>query len=247
MVGSSQSIAGPNTMLNTIVADVISRYADRLENAEDFDSELEMLLRETIRDHKKIVFNGNSYSDEWKKEAERRGLLNLPATPDALAYLTSPKNIALFGKHKVYSEIELRSRCEILYDFYVKTVTIEANTMVEMVRRDIIPAVYKYIRELSESIEAAKTIGIFVKQDKGVELVRCLLTLVNKALADVSELEKRIASLASFESLSGKAEHIKLSVIPQMDILRSGVDEMETLVGAGYWPYPVYSEMLNSL
>ncbi len=247
MLGSSQSISGPNIMMNTMVADVLCRFADRLESAPNFERELDRMLRETIRNHKRIIFNGNNYSDEWKAEAKQRGLLDLPATPDALKCYTSQKNVELFGKHKIFSAAELRSRSDILYDIYIKTVAVEANTMSEMVRRDIVPAVYRYIKELAESIAAARSVGVIMPDDEGIAVVERLSELVNATLWEVGVLEKKVAALADEVDLVGKAEHIKDDIIPQMDILRTAVDEMETLVSGDIWPYPSYSELLESL
>ena len=152
MLGSSFSIACPNFILNTIVAEELSRYADELERAEDFNAALNALIRRVIREHKRIIFNGNNYSDEWVEEAERRGLLNLRTTVDALPYYLSEKNVKLFEKHKILTKEELYSRYEILMENYIKTVNIEALTMLEMGRKDILPAVIGYVRELAESI-----------------------------------------------------------------------------------------------
>src|SRR5699024_4111969 len=151
MLGSSMSIAGPNIVLNTIVAESFRQFADLLENSTDFTHDLNQLIRDTIMQHKRIIFNGNNYSPAWVKEAERRGLLNLRSTPAALTRLNTPENLELFATHRVFSADELRARTDILLENYHKTIHIEALTMLEMARRDILPAAYAYIRELTET------------------------------------------------------------------------------------------------
>jgi glutamine synthetase len=182
MVGSGFSISGPNIVLNTIVADVLSEFADRLEAASDFNAELKILMQETVKKHKRIIFNGNNYAAEWVEEADRRGLLNLKSTVDALPHFISDKSIRLFTKHNVFTENEVRSRYEILMETYCKTVNIEALTMLDMSKRDILPAVLAYGKELAEGVAARRAIGIDLQNDAGAILTEKVAGLANSLL-----------------------------------------------------------------
>ena len=190
MLGSSFSISGPNIILNTIVADVLEKYADRLEKAPNFTAEVDAIMKDTIRDHKRIVFNGNNYSKEWVVEAEKRGLLNLRSTPEALPYFISPKNIELFNRHHIFTEGEVRSRYEILIENYSKVLNIEALTMIDMAKKQIMPAVIKYSTEVNENLETKAALGLSDPSDSVSELARKLSSLVNI-------LGKKIAALDS--------------------------------------------------
>ena len=242
MVGSSQNIALANIVLNTAVANSFSEFADELEGAEDFDAALSNLIAKTFKKHNRILFSGNSYSEEWEKEAQRRGLSNFKTAPDAYAHFTDEKNIALFRKFGVMSETEMRSRREIFFENYRKVKNIEARTMLEMTIRDIIPAVSKYIGELAEAVNRKKSAipGIDVSCES--ELIEKLSTLLNKTYTAYNALEKaeRIAVGKSDEESS---YYYKNTVENKMTALRRYVDEMETLTAREAWPMPTYGDM----
>ena len=242
MVGSSQNIALANIVLNTAVANSFSEFADELEGAEDFDAALSNLIAKTFKKHNRILFSGNSYSEEWEKEAQRRGLSNFKTAPDAYAHFTDEKNIALFRKFGVMSETEMRSRREIFFENYRKVKNIEARTMLEMTIRDIIPAVSKYIGELAKAVNRKKSAipGIDVSCES--ELIEKLSTLLNKTYTAYNALEKaeRIAVGKSDEESS---YYYKNTVENKMTALRRYVDEMETLTAREAWPMPTYGDM----
>ena len=246
MPGSTFSIAGPNIILNTIVAESLCKFADRLEKAEDFSGALSALIKESFHSHKKIVFNGNNYSDDWVKEAEKRGLSNLKTTADALPAFTSTASIHLFTKHHVFTETEIHSRYEILMEEYCKTLHIEALTMTDMIKKEIIPACIGYQRELSELLHHKKANGGYDSAledyllEKTSKLSACLLkklSALEDALLD-SKQEREIGTSARF---------YRDRIFGGMTELRLIVDELETLVAKKYWPVPTYAEMLYSV
>ena len=246
MLGSAFSIAGPNIILNTVVAEVLSGFADRLEKAEDFHAELASLIKETIHLHKRIIFNGNNYSDEWVTEAKRRGLSNLKTTVDALPAYIVPESIGLFTKHHVLTEPELRSRYEILMEGYCKTLHIEALTMTDIIKKEIIPACLSYQSELSDLICRKKSCGEYdcvleeYLLDKISKLSGCLLKKLDSleaVILDTKE-EREIGALARF---------YRDKVFTGMSELRVVVDELETFVAKRYWPVPTYAELLYSV
>ncbi len=246
MLGSSQSIAWPNTVLNTIVAEELRCFADELEKADDLGRALNGLIRRVIREHKRVIFNGDGYSPEWEKEAERRGLLNLKNTPDALPVLVADKNIALFVRHRIFSENELRSRLEILLETYSKTINIEALTMLEMTRRDILPAVMRCGRELCGGVLAAKNAGAPCRA--GEELARRVAKLSDEIFDAADALERARDEVAGGgRDALALAKGYRDGVIPAMAGLRAAVDEAETVVGRDCWPYPSYGELLFSV
>ena len=248
MLGSASSISDTNIALNTMVADVLCEFADKLENAKDFDSELHHLIKNTIKEHKKIIFNGNNYSDEWLKEAKKRGLLNLPTTADAIPLLASEKNIKLFEKHKVFSKEELISRADILYENYCKVISIEALTMLDMINRDIIPATTSYIKELADTVCAKKQISADIICDVETELITKLFGLSNSLYNNAKKLEKAVLDAKESESDKEKnARHYAYVVLPAMNEARAVTDEIETLVANKYWPMPTYGELLFSV
>ena len=247
MPGSSQSISGPNVALNTIVAESLRQFADRLEAAEDFDAALHELIHETVLENRRIVFNGNGYDDSWVAEAERRGLLNLRTTPDALPYYISEKNIRLFTTHKVFSEAEVRSRYEIHQESYAKTIRIEALTMVDMVRKDILPAVSAFTGELAADAAAKKALGEGVDISYETASVKRLSELTAGALKTVGALEDAIVESSGIASCEELSIFCRDSIIAAMNELRICVDEMETMTSAEYWPYPSYGEILFSI
>ena len=246
MLGSAFSIAGPNIVLNTVVAESLRQFADILENTDDFKGALGDLIRETIAAHKRIIFNGNNYSDEWVQEAERRGLSNLKTTVDALPALVSRKNMDVFIRHHVFSESEIRSRYEILLENYCKTLHIEALTMVDLVNREIIPACIAYQNKLAGLLATKKACGAYdtALEEQRLErlsgLSACLLrrlTALESALLETKKSEDQL-SLARF---------YRSEIFSRMSELRLVVDELETLVAKEDWPLPTYGEMLYSV
>ena len=244
MLGSAISISCPNTILNTIMADTLMQFADELEGAEDFSHALNRLIRRTYREHKRIIFNGNNYSDEWTQEAEKRGLLNLKTTADALPYYISDKNVALFGRHAVYSENEVHSRYEILMEGYVKTLKIEAHTMLEMARKDIFPAVCAYMKDLSSTAMQKKSILPNVEADLECSLLTRLSKLSSDLYRLTEALEADLAKASADADCKEVAEFYRDIILPDMQNLREVADEIEMLTGADYWPYPTYGDLL---
>ncbi len=244
MLGSSLSISGPNIVLNTIVADVLEEFADRLEKATDFKSELNQLIKETVTNHKRIIFNGDGYSEAWPIEAEKRGLLNLKTTVDAIPHFIDEKNIKLFTKHGVFTEAEMHSRCEILLENYNKMLNIESLTIIDMVKKDIIPAVSKYIRKLSSSAMAMKAISPNLKCTTEISLINKLSTLSDMAFESLTKLEEASKTANQISEALELAEFNKDIIIPLMQELRSSVDALEENTAAQLWPFPTYADLL---
>ena len=247
MLGSTFSVAGPNIMLNTVVAEELSDFADELEKAADFKTALSALIRRVISEHKRIVFNGNNYSEEWVQEAAARGLLNLKTTPDALALLSSDKNVALFEKHGVFTKEEVESRQEILFESYTKTLSIEALTMLDMVRKVISPAVIGYVKELSETALAIKSAGIDADVSTETELVKKLSALLSAAGRHSENLTAALLKARSLGEGEIAANCYRDDVIPAMQLLRSDADLMEELTAKKHWPLPTYTDLLYSV
>ena len=245
MVGSSDSIACCNVMLNTAVAESLRQYADELEKADDFEGALHTLIQRTIRAHKRIVFNGNGYDDAWIEEATKvRGLLNLRTTPDALPYLTAAKNVEMLTRHKVYSGSELKSRCEINLDNYRKTVHIEAKTMLDMARREILPAVTAYADTLALGVNARRAaVGASVGGYEARQIEK-LSALSEKIDAAAEELETALDAYHAMSEVQSSAEFIRDSVLPKMTALRAPCDAAEKLIPAKSWPFPTYAELM---
>ena len=243
MVGSSQNIALANIVINTAVAESLSLFADRLEETIDFDGDLDEILTETFKKHGRILFSGNSYSSEWEKEAEARGLSNFKSAPEAYAHFTDEKNVRLFSKFGVMSETEMRSRREIFFESYRKIKNIEARVMLEMTARDIIPAVSKYVGALSESVNErlalSKTINVSAERDI-IEKLSSLLAATYEAYNALELSEKLAISKTNCEEA---AFYYKTSVIPRMATLRKCVDSMEVLTARDYWPMPTYGDI----
>ncbi len=245
MVASSASIARPNYTLNTIVAETLSQIAERLEKASNFDKEVQVILKEIVTNHSRVIFNGNNYSDEWVAEAEKRGLPNIRSTVEASKALVADKNVKIFEKHGVFTKAELESRFEIALENYVKVVNIEAQTMLDMAKRDIIPAVIGFTSDLADSINTIKATG--VSADTSVQAD--LLTKVSGLLASFSKgIITLEASLVKADSMHGStydhAYFFRYDTFMKMGELRKIADEMETIVGADYWPMPVYGDLL---
>ena len=247
MVGSDMSVSSANIVINTAVADALGDFADVLENSEDFDATVNNLIRNSFKDHKRIVFNGNNYSDEWVKEAEARGLLNLKTTVDALPYYLEQKNIDLFVRNGVLSETEIRSRYEIQLETYVKIIDVEAKTMVRMARREIIPAAIGYSNELASGLSAKANIGIDIANCADKRLIDRLLLLNHKLLKATEKLEKSIADSAKKTGTLTVAEFHRDVIIPDMEALRRVADEIECMVDKAYWAFPTYEEILTSV
>jgi glutamine synthetase len=245
-LGSSNSVSGPNITLNTIVAEQLSRIADRLEamiaDGEDFNKSVATVIKDTINAHKRIIYNGNNYSEEWVREAEKRGLLNLRTTPDALPYFTAQKNIDLYKKHKVFTETEMRSRNEIHYQSYNKVINIEALTMIDMTKKQIIPAVMKYIREVADTAASAKALGADATLE--TELVKNMSVVLKSLGEAVAELSMTVCKSHKINCNRQLAEYMRDNVIPAMNNVRKYADELETMVGKDYWPFPTYCELL---
>ena len=245
MPGASQSISGPNVALNTIVAEELRLFADRLEAAENFDDELHALIHETVVENQRIVFNGNGYDDAWVREAEERGLLNLRSTPDALPYYISDKNIELFERHRVLSAAEVRSRYEIHQESYAKTIRIEALTMSDMVRKDVLPAVSAFSGKLAADAHAKKLFGADIAYETAS--VNRLSELLGMAASAVERLDAALQESAGIASREELSVFCRDSILALMNELRGYVDEMETMTGSEYWPYPSYGEILFSV
>ncbi len=243
MVGSSMSIAGPNTTLNTIVADVLSDFADELEKAENFDLAVHDLIKKTVTDHQRIIFNGNGYSDAWVEEAERRGLPNIKSLVEAIPALVSEKAVELFGKHKVYSETELHSRAEIEFEAYSKTINIEAKTMIEMANKLYIPAVIKYATGLAGSINAIKAAVPDADVSVQEELLKETSALLAKSKAALVSLQEFVTEAAEKEG-EEQALYFKKVVFPAMEVLRTPIDALELIVDKELWPVPTYGDLL---
>ncbi|MBQ4354191.1 MAG: glutamine synthetase III [Clostridia bacterium] len=245
MVGSSFSISDANVVLNTAVAESLRQYADILENAEDFRTSLNTLIRETIRKHKRIIFNGNGYDDRWIREAtEQRGLLNLRTTPDALPHYLNPKNIELFTRHRVYTEAEIHSRYEIMLEHYVKTVTIEANTMIDMVHKQILPAVMAYGKDLCDTGMAKKAFSPSLPVLYEEETASKLSGLTTDIYNEVKALENAVLENARIMNITDRAFSVKDDIIPTMQALRRACDAAEELTAEKYWPFPTYAALL---
>ena len=242
MPGSKLSVAGPNTVLNTIVADVLDQFADELEKADNFQDALDDLIKRTIKENQNIIFNGNGYSDEWPVEAEKRGLLNLKSTPEAVPTFLAQKNVDVFSKYGVYTEAELQSRVEILLDEYCKTLNIEALTMIDMAKKEILPAAAKYIKDIAKTAELAKSCGAeTVFEEETVKEISALVTEMYKALGT---LEADVQKVHSIEDTQEMANYFHDTIFADMGALRVPADKIETLVGKDYWPYPTYSDLL---
>ena len=248
MLGSSNSIACANIMLNSAVAESLKIYADRLEKAENFEDALHEMIRKTIKDHKHIIFNGNGYDDTWIKEAtEKRGLLNYRTTPDCMPHLLDAKNVKMLTSHGVFSEAELKSRCDIMLENYCKTVVIEANTMVDMAKTEIAPAVDAYTMELAKTIAAKKAVDDTLTCNYESGLVKKLSKLTDRIAIKTEELENALVELHNVEGIISEANMIRDVVLVKMGELRLACDEAETVTAKKYWPFPTYGDLLFSV
>ena len=245
MVGSSHSIADANTMLNTMVADALRAFADELENAEDLKVAVGKLIRRTLREHSRIIFNGNNYSEDWVAEAEKRGLCNYRSSVDAIEHLADEKNTALFERMGIFTAQEVRSREDIMLENYVKVIHIEALTMLDMVRRDILPAVVKFTSGLGESALRKKELGVKGEYEK--RMVGNLSALTDSIASLADALDQAVIDAPEGKGALPLAQYYRDSVFPAMQELRCVVDETELLVAKDVWPYPSYGQMLFSV
>ena len=247
MLGSSASVAGPNTTLNTAVAEVLSQFADELEGADNFESALHNLIRRVIKNHKRIIFNGNGYDDAWVEEAERRGLLNLRTTPECLPYMLHDKNVELYKKHKVYSEAEIKAHYEIKNEKYCKYLNIEVLTMIDMTKKDILPCVSRQIHELSDTLIAKKNAIAGIDASYEETVITKLSVLTKTAFDVVRQLEENSKIVKTIDESDAASFYYKNNIIPLMVELRNAVDEMETLCPSDKWCYPSYGDLLFSV
>lgn len=247
MLGSALSIAGPNIVLNTIVAEELSQFADTLEKSDNFKTELHNLIKKVISEHERIIFNGNNYSDEWVKEAEKRGLLNLKTTADALPLFVSDKNIKLFTKHKIFTSAEMHSRYEILLENYCKTLNIEAITMLRMINKNIIPSVSNYIRDISNTAIAKKQFISNISCEMEENVVTKLSMLLECLYKRAEKLEKELLNVPHNDNIKVEADYYKDIILLSIQELRIPTDELEEIVGKKYWPYPTYGDILYSV
>ena len=247
-LGSSNSIACCNIMLNAAVADTLKKYADELEKAEDFETSLHELIKRVIIKHERILFNGNGYGEEWIKEAvEVRGLSNLRTTADAMPHLLDKKNMDMLIGEKVFTEAEIQSRCEIMLENYCKTVNIEGHTMVEMVRKDYLPAIEGYLYSLAKTTSLMKSVSDKVKCNYEVSTMERLSELTDYILESVEKLETSLEDLKSYDDIIKTSEAVRDKVLPDMEKLRGYVDEAEMLTSERYWPFPSYGKLLFSV
>ena len=247
-LGSSNSIACANIMLNAAVAESLRQYADVLEKAEDFTAALHDLIKEVIIKHERILFDGNGYGEEWVKEAtEVRGLSNLKTTADAMPRLLDQRNMEMLIRHKVFNEAEIHSRCEIMLENYCKTVNIEGLTMVDMVRKDYLPAIEEYLYTLSRAVDSMKSVNQNLKCRYEISTMEKLTDLTDNILTSVEELERSLADLKNCGDIFETSAAIRDRVLPNMSTLRSYVDAAEMLTSAKYWPYPSYGKLLFSV
>ncbi len=247
MLGSTVSIACPNIMLNTIIADSLCAFADELEKAGDFNAKLTELVKDTIKNHSRIIFNGNNYSDEWLKEAEKRGLLNLRSTADALPYYISDANVALFEKYNVLTKTEVYSRYEIQLENYCKQIHIEALTMVDMIKKDILPAACSYMKDISKEAINKKQLCSDINCELEEALLKRLSTLSSDLYKKMLVLEETVVPEKEFKDVLDQAKYYRNTVFKEMEETRVIADEIESLVGAKYWPYPTYGDLLFSV
>ena len=247
MLGSSESISCCNAMLNTAVAEELRQFADELEGAADFEASIHTLIQRVIREHKRIIFNGDGYDESWVHEAEKRGLLNLKTTPDALAHMLDPKNVKLLSSHKVYSETELRARHEVKLENYSKIIHIEALTMLDMARKDILPAMSAYTADLAEAVHTKTGLGADLDCSYEMDTLRSISALLGEAHRAVKKLEEDLTDAKTITGNEALAEFYKSTILADMRSLRIAADEMESIASSKRWPYPSYGEILFSV
>lgn len=244
MVASSMSIAGANTVLNATVADVLQSMADRMEKADDLDKTVDEIIYETLKEHQKVIFNGNGYSDEWIAEAEKRGLPNVKTMVDATASLLYPKTIEMFERQHVYTKTELESRAEINYEAYAKAINIEAKTMIHMASKEYIPAIISYVTSLGDSINSISAACAEADLSVQKDLLTTCSSLLAKAQTALYALKDADKKANTMEEGKEQAEFFRDTVFTAMADLRAPIDELEMIVDKEYWPVPSYGDML---
>ncbi|NJE39973.1 glutamine synthetase type III [Faecalicoccus pleomorphus] len=244
MPGSSSSISGCNFVLNTVVANALREFANVLETADDFESSLHSLIKQTLKDHQQIIFNGNGYDDAWIEEAKKRGLLNLRTTPDALPYFIHEENIRLFETEKVLDREEMESRYEITMEEYTKVINIEALTMINMAKKEILPAVSRYSKELSDTCLSKCQLDAQMDVTYEKEMLTQINTLLKEAYQACSELEEKTNVLHSIQDFEKAAFFVRDTILPCMDALRKPCDVLETITDDKVWPFPTYGKLL---
>lgn len=243
-LGSSASIAGSNIILNTIVAEELEQFADALDNASDIEKAVMDIVQDTMKNHKRIIFNGNNYSEEWVEEAERRGLHNLKTTVDAIPAFGTEESVKLFEKHGIFTEAEVKSRCEILLENYSKTVNIEALTMLDMAKKEILPAVLAYNKEVFSTLQVKQELGLNISIEKEKEYAVKLSNLTESLMSKIETLDKVVLDAKNNEDPTELAKYYKDYVIEAMQTLRMVADELETIVASANWPFPTYVDLL---
>jgi glutamine synthetase len=244
MLGSSASVSNPNTVLNTAVAEVLKQFADELESAENFETALHALIKRVITNHKRIVFNGNGYDDAWIEEAERRGLLNLKTTPDAMPYYVKAKNIRLFTEPKAFTEKEIFSRHEIYLRSYCNLISIEAKTMLDMALKDILPAVSKYSGVLCDTLLAKKSVCKKLNNAYEKDMIKKIADLSAKAYESAQALEYAVNEAERISDPYTRSVYYKDFVLSAMQRLRKAANGLEGVVSAEFWPFPTYGDLL---
>ena len=250
MLGSAASVANPNIVLNSAVAEVLAEFSAALKDVpeEEMESAVHALLKKTIEEHKRIIFNGNGYTDEWVEEAEKRGLYNLKTTPDALPHFIAEKNIELFTKHGIFTKEELFSRYEIWLENYYKTINIESNTLAEMIQKQVIPSVYTYVEKLADTAAAKKSVVADISVASEAALISKLSTLADTMAKDLETLKADTAkALASSDDVLACSKAYQETVLDDMEVLRKSADEAEALIPDELLPYPTYDELLFSI
>ncbi len=244
MLGSSNSIACANIMLNSAVAEILQEFADKLEKSTDFDTDLHELIKDTIKEHRRIIFNGNGYGDEWMAEAEKRGLSNLKTTADCMPKLLDKKNADMLIKQSVFTKAELESRCEIMLENYVKAVNIEALTMADMARKEILPAIEAYVSSLAKTALRKKELSESISSQYEKDVISKLSSMADLIYSRTGELEEATSKLKTVEDIQERANYIRDEILPKMSAVRVVADEAETMTDSKFWPFPTYGDLL---
>lgn len=244
MLGSSNSIACANIMLNSAVAEILQEFADKLEKSTDFDTDLHELIKDTIKEHRRIIFNGNGYGDEWMAEAEKRGLSNLKTTADCMPKLLDKKNADMLIKQSVFTKAELESRCEIMLENYVKAVNIEALTMADMARKEILPAIEAYVSSLAKTALRKKELSESISSQYEKDVISKLSSMADLIYSRMGELEEATSKLKTVEDIQEQANYIRDEILPKMSAVRVVADEAETMTDSKFWPFPTYGDLL---
>ena len=244
MLGSSNSIACANIMLNSAVAEILQEFADKLEKSTDFDTDLHKLIKDTIKEHRRIIFNGNGYGDEWMAEAEKRGLSNLKTTADCMPKLLDKKNADMLIKQSVFTKAELESRCEIMLENYVKAVNIEALTMADMARKEILPAIEAYVSSLAKTALRKKELSESISSQYEKDVISKLSSMADLIYSRTGELEEATSKLKTVEDIQEQANYIRDEILPKMSAVRVVADEAETMTDSKFWPFPTYGDLL---